>query len=65
MSIKVCIPGIAGRMGLEIAKVLLESSNLELSSGILRDNSKISKELSLLEISKEKLSTNLNNSIKG
>ncbi len=65
MSIKVCIPGIAGRMGLEIAKVLLESSNLELSSGILRDNSKISKELSLLEISKEKLSTNLNNSIEG
>ena len=63
MTIKVCIPGISGRMGLEIAKVLLESSNLELSSGVVRNNSKISKEISLLEISKEKLSTDLNSSI--
>ena len=63
MTINVCIPGISGRMGLEIAKVLLESSNLELSSGVVRNNSKISKELSLLEISKEKLSTDLNSSI--
>ena len=63
MSIKVCIPGISGRMGLEIAKVLLENSNLELSSGVLRNASEISKELSLLEISREKLSTDLNKSI--
>ena len=43
MSANVCIPGISGRMGLEITKVLLENSNLHLSSGIVRN---INQELS-------------------
>ena len=43
MSANVCIPGISGRMGLEITKVLLENSNLHLSSGVVRNINQIPK----------------------
>ena len=39
MSINVCIPGISGKMGMEIAKlVLLEKSNMRLSSAVMRNH---------------------------
>ena len=38
MSINVCIPGISGRMGLEIAKVVNFSSDINLSSATVRKN---------------------------
>jgi dihydrodipicolinate reductase len=42
MPINVCIPGISGKMGIEIAKlVLLDASNMRLSSGVVRDQMKI------------------------
>lgn len=41
MPIKVCIPGISGKMGIEIAKlVLLDESNMTLSAGVIRDQAK-------------------------
>ena len=40
MSINVCIPGISGRMGLEIAKVVNFSSDINLSSATVRKNSR-------------------------
>ena len=43
MSISVCVPGISGKMGMEIAKlVLLDNTNITLSSGIVRDHIKSS-----------------------
>ncbi len=41
MSISVCVPGISGKMGMEIAKlVLLDNTNIILSSGVVRDHVK-------------------------
>ena len=41
MSINVCIPGISGKMGMEIAKlILLDKSNIELVAGIARNQDK-------------------------
>ena len=43
MSISVCVPGISGKMGMEIAKlVLLDNTNITLSSGVVRDQTKLS-----------------------
>ena len=43
MSISVCVPGISGKMGMEIAKlVLLDNTNITLSSGVVRDQNKLS-----------------------
>ncbi len=43
MSISVCVPGISGKMGMEIAKlVLLDNTNITLSSAIVRDHIKSS-----------------------
>jgi len=50
MSANVCIPGISGRMGLEITKVLLENSNLHLSSGVVRNINHIPKKMDLLDL---------------
>ena len=50
MPINVCIPGISGKMGIEIAKlVLLDASNMRLSSGVVRDQSKSIESLSSLD----------------
>mgnify|MGYP005633002673 FL=1 len=38
MSINVCVPGVSGKMGMEIAKlILLDESDIVLSSGVIRD----------------------------
>ena len=43
MSISVCVPGISGKMGMEIAKLVLsDNTNITLSSGIIRDQAKLS-----------------------
>ena len=63
MSANVCIPGISGRMGLEITKVLLENSNLHLSSGVVRNINQIPKKMDLLDLDKDKLSSDLSKSI--
>ena len=50
MPINVCIPGISGKMGIEIAKlVLLDASNMRLSSGFVRDQKKSIESLSSLD----------------
>ena len=50
MSINVCIPGISGKMGMEIAKlVLLEKSNMRLSSAIMRNHNEENNSLSNID----------------
>ena len=47
MSISVCVPGISGKMGMEIAKlVLLDNTNITLSSGVVRDQTKLNQNTS-------------------
>ena len=42
MSIRVCVPGISGKMGMEIAKLVLsDNTNIRLTSGVVRDLSKV------------------------
>ena len=46
MSINVCVPGISGKMGMEIAKLILsDKSNIYLSAGVIRDKNKKSDSL--------------------
>jgi len=41
MSINVCLPGISGKMGMEIAKlILLDKSNIDLSAVVIRDKNR-------------------------
>ena len=50
MSISVCIPGISGKMGMEIAKlILLDESDMVLSSGVVRDKNINNDKLSFLD----------------
>ena len=50
MSISICVPGISGKMGMEIAKLVsLDNANIILSSGVVRDVNKISQNLSNFE----------------
>ena len=50
MSISICVPGISGKMGMEIAKLVsLDNANITLSSGVVRDVNKISQNLSNFE----------------
>ena len=62
MSISVCVPGITGKMGMEIARlVLLDNTNIRLSSGIARDLSKLNK--SNPNIDEEIITSDLNEAI--
>jgi 4-hydroxy-tetrahydrodipicolinate reductase len=62
MSISVCVPGITGKMGMEIARlVLLDNTNIRLSSGIARDLSKLNK--SSPNIYEEIITSDLNEAI--
>ena len=62
MSIRVCVPGISGKMGMEIAKlVLLDNTNIRLSSGVVRDSSKVNKNLS--HLSKDLIFSDLSQAI--
>jgi 4-hydroxy-tetrahydrodipicolinate reductase len=50
MSISVCVPGVSGKMGMEIAKlILLDESNIVLSSGVVRDQNINNDKLSFLD----------------
>ena len=62
MSIRVCIPGISGKMGMEIAKLVLsDNTNLILSSGVVRNDSEVP---NLLNLSKNIISSSgLDNAI--
>ncbi len=58
MSISVCVPGITGKMGMEIANlILLDNSNIILSSGIVRDEENLSK--NSFNFDKEIITSNL------
>ena len=62
MSINVCIPGISGKMGMEIAKlVLLEKSNMRLSSAIMRNHNE--KNNSLSNIDKKIITSDINHAL--
>ena len=62
MSISVCVPGISGKMGMEIAKlVLLDNTNILLSSGVVRDQAKLSQNISNFD--QNIITTNLNHAI--
>ncbi len=62
MSIRVCVPGVAGKMGIEIAKLVLsDNTNIRLTSGVVRDLSKVNHNLSYL--SKDLIFSDLNHAI--
>ena len=62
MTINICIPGISGKMGIEIAKlILLEKPNLNLLSGVVREKNKDNNKLSFLH--DEIITTNLDQAI--
>ena len=70
MPINVCIPGISGKMGIEIAKlVMLDESNIRLAAGVLRSDKitaateTINKSLGVDQDSDFIISDNLQNSI--
>ena len=63
MSISVCVPGISGKMGMEIANlVLLDNTNITLSSGVIRDKANLSK--TLLNFDEKIITSNLEFAIK-
>ena len=63
MSISVCVPGISGKMGMEIANlVLLDNTNITLSSGVIRDKANLSK--TLLSFDEKIITSNLEFAIK-
>ena len=62
MSIRVCVPGVSGKMGIEIAKLVLsDNTNIRLTSGVVRDLSKVNHNLSYL--SKDLIFSDLNHAI--
>ena len=62
MSISICVPGISGKMGMEIAKlVLLDNTNITLSSGVVRDQTKLSQNTSNFD--QKIITSNLNQAI--
>ena len=62
MPISICVPGISGKMGMEIAKlVLLDNTNILLSSGVVRDQAKLSQNISNFD--QNIITTNLNHAI--
>tara|TARA_A100001011_G_scaffold322210_1_gene343489 strand:+ start:1749 stop:2483 length:735 start_codon:yes stop_codon:yes gene_type:complete len=63
MSISVCVPGISGKMGMEIANLaLLDNTNITLSSGVIRDKANLSK--TLLNFDEKIITSNLEFAIK-
>tara|TARA_B100001996_G_scaffold185575_1_gene141935 strand:- start:848 stop:1585 length:738 start_codon:yes stop_codon:yes gene_type:complete len=63
MSINVCLPGVSGKMGMEIAKlILLDKSNIDLSAAVIRDKDRKLDSLSS-DINKKIITTDLDSAV--